>query len=252
MSSEIVASPSGSFPPGGGPSLTIPPYVSRSGFVEAPITHAWDDADPEPAYLFMDERLQHRIGKTSDRGVLALSAGFAEWVAWRMSGFSDDPSLLLKIEATWAAIVDWRYLKLWERASSRNWQGPVRGPMWGASDMLRRVIDLTKREQFAFPESVCLSYLVLHIAPDPKPFKEWRRSALGRLSTFYPRDMQNVLGAVLPRQVLDPDFPYKPEKAAEMVAAFIEGLNPLRNPYLRPASEMLDLGFQGTPYSTRG
>jgi hypothetical protein len=230
-------------------SLSLPDYIRRTGIMDAPIVHTWDDADPEPAYLALDERLYNRIGKTSDRGVLALSAGFAEWVAWRLSKVSNDSTLFQIIEALWAGIIDWRYMKPLQRLDRKAYQGPARGPLLGAAKLLRRILDLTKRRQFAFPEAACLSYLDLYVMPDAKPFKDWRRFVIVRLATLYPRDKKDLLGAPVPREVLDPDSVYTPDMAPALLARFLTGLDPTKNPYLRTSAEMIQAGFEGVPYS---
>jgi hypothetical protein len=229
--------------------MLMPPYVQRSGIADEPVSHTWDDDDPEFAYVGIDERLQHRIGKTTDRGVLALSAGFAEWIAWRFHKLSGDPLLFDKIEAVWAGIVDWRYLSRQQLSEQHNWHGPVRGPIWGAASWLDRIVDLLKREQFAWPEAVCLSQLMLHVTANPEPFKDWRRFAIGRLSKLYPRDTQSRLGLPLPRQVLDPDVKYDKAMAPALIDAFLRGLDPSRNPFLASQADMALAGFTGTPYT---
>src|SRR6186713_2560024 len=106
--------------------LILPPYIQRSNVVD----------DPEFAYARLDERLQHRMDGTTDRGVLALAAGFAEWVAWRFSKLSGDVLLFNKCEAIWAANVDWRYLSSQPLPPVVDWRGPVRGPLWSAANWL--------------------------------------------------------------------------------------------------------------------
>lgn len=228
--------------------ISLPKYIDTTGIIDHPIEHSWDDDDPEFVYARLDERLQHRIAKISDRGQLVLSCGFAEWIGWRLKKFSDDPMLFNKIEAVYTGIIDWRYLSTRKLPNRQDWKGPSRGPLWAAAELLNRLIDLTKRKQFASPESVCISFLVLHIIPDPKPFKDWRRFAIQRLSTLYPLDMENVLGLPVPRESLDPDLNYKPGQESELLGNFLSNLDPTTNPFLCTSEEMFEAGFEGTPY----
>jgi hypothetical protein len=57
------------------------------------------------------------------------------------------------------------------------------------------------------------------------------------------------LGVPVPREILDPDFDYEPEKAEGLLARFLNDLDPNENPYLSPPEEMIKAGFEGTPYS---
>jgi hypothetical protein len=228
--------------------LSMPAYIQRAGVADMPVVHAWDDSDPEFAYVGMDERLQHRIAKTSFRGVMALAAGFAEWVAWRHSKVCSDPLLFQKIEAMWAGVVSLHYLKKIPLPRPEDWQGPVRGAVWAGANWLDRIVDLTRRRQFAYPEAVCLSQLVEYVLPDISAFKQWRRFAIGRLAKLYPDDQADLMGAPIPREALDPDFTYTPDQAAALIDTFLRTLDPQQNPFLCSAKEMLDSGFVGTPY----
>lgn len=229
--------------------LSLPSYVESSGIMNAPVEHNWDDSDPMAAYAWLDERLQHRIGAISHRGRLAVSAGFAEWIAFRLKPFCSDPLLFHKIEAIYAGIVDWRYMSSQALPSRRDYLGATRAPLWEAAKLIDKMVDLTKRKQFATPESVCLSFLALHVIPNPKPFKDWRRFAIGRLTTLYPLDRDIPLGPPVPRDALNPDLDYKPEMAHQLLSKFLKSLDPRTNPYLRSAPEMIAAGFEGTPYS---
>ena len=102
--------------------ISLPKYIDTTGIIDHPIEHSWDDDDPEFVYARLDERLQHRIAKISDRGQLVLSCGFAEWIGWRLKKFSDDPMLFNKIEAVYAGIIDWRYLSTRKLPNRQDWK----------------------------------------------------------------------------------------------------------------------------------
>jgi len=197
----------------------------------------------------MDERLQHRMDGTTDRGVLALSAGFAEWILWRFSKQSSDPLLLNKIEAMWAGIVDWRYLSPLRMPPAHEWRGPVRGPIWSAANWLDRIVDLLKRREFATPEAVALSQLMLHVIAHPDAFKNWRRFAIQRLDKLYPSTEQDLLGRPVPREALNPDIKYDPATASALIDTYLRGLDPSLNPFLAKPADMVVAGFTGTPYT---
>ena len=230
--------------------LDMPDFIARARVADVPITHSWDDADPGKAYLTPDEALQDRIDRTSDRGVIALSLGFAEWIAWR---FRFDPShltLLQVIEAGWAAEVDWRYLStVVEKLHWKEWHGPVRGPICASVKLVRDVIRLIRTGQFASPEAVCLSRLVLYVLPNSELFKEWRRFAIRRLSEVNSSKQSEVLGKPIPREALNPEWPYSPKDANRLLMEYVRRLKHSENPYLASPQAMKKAGFEGRPYN---
>jgi hypothetical protein len=156
--------------------------------------------------------------------------------------------LVDKSEAVWAGIVDWRYVSVMPLPSQEAWQGPMRGPLWAAANWLDRMVDLLKRRQFASPETVGLSQLLLYVVSKPVSIKDWRRFAIKRLTTMYPADPNQRLGSPIPREALDPDTKYDASTAPALINAFSRGLSPARNPFLATPSAMFAGGFAERPY----
>jgi hypothetical protein len=230
---------------------TIPNYIEQANILESPVKHAWNDEDPQLFYLG-DARLEHRIDKICQQGVVALSAGFAEWIAWRLSKYCNDPVLFYEIEAIWAGIIDWRYIRPLGNSrmapDRKHWKGAERGPVYAAFYLLVGIVSRTKKGVCPLSESSFLSQLALHVIPDPKPYKNWRRFVIGRLTDMYPCDKDDELVASIPREALDPDFNYKPNMSNELLSAYLQSLNYEKNPFLRSPEEMMHEGFEGTPY----
>jgi hypothetical protein len=231
-------------------SLLMPDYIAGANVTGTPITFEWDDANPDKAYIKPDEALRNKIDTTSQRGVTALSLGFAEWIAWRFQHDNAHLTLLQLIEATWAGVIDWRYLSTdAPRLRWSEWQGPVRGPICAAFKLLRDIVRLTRTKQFASPESVCVSRLALHVLTRPEPFQDWRRFAMLRLAETDPRLQEDTLGKPIPRKALDPDIDYTREKGDDLLADFLGSLDYAANPYLASPENLKSAGFAGTPYS---
>jgi hypothetical protein len=232
--------------------ITIPSYIERTGIVEMPVKHAWNNSDPESLFP-EDARLAKRIGAICNRGVLALSAGFTEWIAWRLNKYSADPVLHFEIEAVWAGIIDWRYLGPLVQSSRApdpdDWRGASRGPVRYAFRGLSQIVALAKRSSYLADDSSCLSNLALLVMPDPEPFKEWRRFAIERLSKLYPYRLKgDVLGPPIPRKALDPNEKFEPEMATALLSDYLETLDYKKNPFLRSPKEMIKDGYKGVPY----
>lgn len=229
--------------------FTPPPYIVRAKSLKAPITYDWDDQQADDYFLKPDERLRTEIRVISKRGTLSLSLGFAEWVAWRSDNEVVQSTVLPALEAIWAGGVDWKYLSTRNSPSWEGWSGPVLGPLAIVFRTLADIIRLTKREQFASPESVCLSRLCEHVVPSLTAFKSWRRSVIKRLKETHPKTQGDPLGDAVPREALDPAFDYRPEQDKELIRQFLCGLDFKKNPYLASPAEMKKAGFKGTPYS---
>ncbi len=234
--------------------LKMPGYIDRLGISNDPIQYPWDDKKPMEAHRGNDSKLSAKISDISGKGIVALSIGFTEWIAWRLSKHSDDQIPFQVIEASWASIVDLRYMHPLNTPGLKleriDWQGPVRGPLCDSYHLLSRLMDYAARDQAIEEEAVLLSNLALYVLKDHKPFKEWRRFVIQRLTEFYPWEEGETYRseAPIPREVLDPDFDYKPEMAKELIGNYIEGLDYKQNPYLRSPEEMARDGFEGTPY----
>lgn len=232
--------------------LVMPSYIQRAKILDTPIRYAWD---AKSFYKFLgDERLANRIAKISLKGIAGLSAGFAEWVAWRLDSHFQDPILLNYVEAVWAGVIDWRYLR--ERTSVqgapyylKDWQGVVRGPVIATFNEVDEILLGVKQTMGVDMSCSCFAQLTEYVMPDKKPFKDWRRFAIGRLSQLYPYNRKDPFGPAIPREILDPDIDYKPEMAGAFLANFLQRLDPKQNPFLHSSEEMIADGFEGTPYT---
>jgi hypothetical protein len=232
--------------------LAIPGFIEEAGVLNSRDPDDWDDGEV-PLWMYTeDERLAHRIDKTCGRGVAGLSAGFAEWIAWRFSKDCDDPVLFHYIEAVWAAVVDWHYIRpvddVAETPLPEVWKGPVRGPLCTAFNLLEEIVRGRAHSSSAYLTSSCLSKLASHVLPDPEPYKVWRRQAIRRLSVLYPRNEDDELDPPIPRAALDTRIPYTPASADDLIRDYLHGLDFRENPFLSRPEEMVRNGFQGTPY----
>jgi hypothetical protein len=231
--------------------LTIPEYIRRLEIDVEPVLYSWNDADPGSIHR-QDERLATLIAKATDRAVVALSCGFAEWIAWRLHKKVNVLVLLHEIEATWAGIIDWRYLVPLSRADAaprkREWTGPERGPIYSTFHLLADVAWRARKPSYTAEASSCLSALAAHVLADPAPFLEWRKEVMRRLITVYPFDLKDRGGPPVPRELLDPEYDFRPGLSKQLLSGFLQSLDHTRNPFLRSPAEMIADGFQGMPY----
>ena len=87
-----------------------------------------------------------------------------------------------------------------------------------------------------------------YLLTDPGPYLRWRDRVLERLEVLYPLNPEDPRGAVVPREALDPDIDFHPEQIEDLINNFLKKLKPKTNPFLNPPQEMLEQGFDGTPY----
>ena len=252
--------------------LELPNHIRESSLVDAEIKYTWK----KPWQCkFEVPRLYNRISPIYGRGLLALSAGFAEWVFWLLNRHTDETIFFEFIEATWASVIDRRYLNHISKRygdfteeyynlginplnTSDFWNykedlcHSIRGPLFVSIHLLGEAVDLTvPSRQDGATRAVYLSNLAEQIVGKAPEFKKWRKAVVERLIKYHAReyDLDNWMGTPVPREVLDLKYDYKPEMANELLSAFLEKLDPSKNRFLLTSEELIDIGFEGTPYT---
>lgn len=200
----------------------------------APIKYEWDDKNEEDHYVREDARLYKRLSPMSKRAIMALAAGCAEWIGWRLEGTSLDAQYLQYLEASWAGLIDFDYIEPHKDYDLGEVMGPVRGPLNASLHTLRHIVRFTYEGEWGRTETVYLYYLARYVLPDRKAFTAWFDTVVERLCTHYPKPQSNEeLGEPVPRQVIDTSTEFKPEQAREQIAEFLKGLAPSHNPFLK-------------------
>jgi len=232
---------------------TFAPYIPVADIADKPVDYVWNDGNVL-FYYREDPRFENRLAKICARGVVALSAAIAEWIGGRWPSLAQ-PVLFWELEAVWAGIVDWRYLR--PPATSphapqgESCKGPDGGPICDAFFTLANIAARAERSSSLVSHCSALSQLAIHVLPNPEEFKAWRRRAMAQLTDLYPRQKDAPLGPPIARQTLDPQYSYTPESVDHALREFVRGLYPTENPFLRSPEELKALGFHGTPYDNR-
>jgi len=230
--------------------LSIPSYIQAAGVVHQPIEHEWKDAD-EQAVLTGNATLEPKIRTISHKGIAAISLGAIEWLIWRLEQHLPDRVPFQIVEASWAGIIDWRYLK-WQDLPIEEWEElpwPVGEPLINAFRLFKEMLFMLRDGGFIPVISSCLAELPLHVLNDPEPYKQWRRFVVRRLAKKHPANREDRMGTAVPRQALDPNCDYESANSAELVSVFLQGLDHSQNPYLSSPEEIIEQGFSGTPYA---
>ena len=145
--------------------------------------------------------------------------------------------------------------------SREDWVGPVRGPLWCAMTWLIPMVLMGDED----PDEVVsglsyLSRLAMHVIPDLAGFRVWLEGCAIRLAQQYPQqpisaftDLFGELsearrGPYVAREALDLSRPYVPDSSSALMQGFLQTVDPDRNPLLRSAADLIDIGYQGVPY----
>jgi hypothetical protein len=240
--------------------ITIPSYIESAGIVGQPLKYKWSVAVSENIAEQQSARIENLVDELTFKGILTLSLGVAEWIAWRMDGLSDFKKPLLAIEGLWAAIVDPLYFCDFEPFDIGGSKGPADGPLYDMMDRLSLIFTSYIYNEASITEDVIpLAFLARHVMPDKLPFEEWFKVVLKRMTKVCPLDKNYIdpsrgtydssYEEPLSREILDPKVHYDGDRARKMISEFLTHLNHVNNPYLRSPQDMVKLGFQGKPYS---
>jgi hypothetical protein len=227
--------------------LAIPPYLQVPGIQDRRVHYAWDDWNVEAVDMPLEPVLQDVLQRLSQRAIVAFTIATAEWIVHRFGTLSDDPVPSQVIEAAWAQVVNFRYSTHSDIARA-EWRGPVRGPLGTAIRRVRFAVQQAENCGEPAWRAGRASRLAEHVLPDPAPFVLWRERTLERLQTTSPADSEEKLGEVVPREALDPDAAVAVEQTEMLINRFLASLDYRTNPFLASPDEMLQRGFEGTPY----
>jgi hypothetical protein len=240
--------------------LSIPRYLQAASVQDNSIRYEWDDWKPIPAARTPDEKLVARLSRVSQRAVLAFGCGTAEWIVYRFGLLCDDPAPWNFLEAAWAMLVDVRYCGYgsaiqWQDYARDDWTGPVKKPIKTALVRLESAIQLLAWEGHTDPSvyTAIIFALTSYVMTDPTPLRTWSSEVLSRLEFLYPRNDNDPLGDVVPREAIDPEFMFDPAATEELINRFFRQCNYQTNKFLSPPEGMRehfegDDDFVGTPY----
>ena len=240
--------------------LTIPAYLKAANIQDRSVRYEWDDWNDLPALDKPDAALAARLKRVSQRAVLAFMCATAEWIVFRFGTLCDDPAPWAYIEAAWAAVIHVRYVGYgtgtgWQEFAVKGWDGPVRGPIKDALELLETGFQQLSWEGHTDPTryAVLMAPLARYVMTDPGPYNDWSERVIGRLEALYPRDPADALGDVVPRQAVDPAFDFLPEQTEPLINQFLASLDFRRSAFLSSPEGMLehfdgDEDFSGTPY----
>lgn len=243
-----------------------PPHIVATGLCGKPVDFDWEEDDTLQYYDRTSKQLSVRVLPLSPRAQLALAAGIAEWVIWRLHGLADLDDVRQFIEAVWAGVADYRYVIEWTRPQDRELSGPVLQPQWIAARLLDDVLLTGMRRVPTHEETMNLAFLAQHVVRGNRAYKSWLKEVTERLAKISPMsDYTRVYfktlrhtqeerrafdwGAPVPRAAMDTTTEYHESQAAQLIDAYLRQLDPSPNRFLNTREQLRAAGFEGEPYT---
>jgi hypothetical protein len=196
----------------------------------------------------------------SVRASYALSVACAEWVAARLEGHIDTADSWRRIEASWAATVDWRYASLPKpQAPTRAESTPLVDARWLLDRTLTMGLDFYVKTWRAVANkgvrncALRQALLARQVVDRHAPFDDWLAASMRRAHQLFPAsDVPIEQESFVPRQAFDASSAWNEQASEEARLQLVASLGPAANPYLRPEVDMQADGFEGPAYPALG
>ncbi|HEY5909320.1 MAG TPA: hypothetical protein VJA21_01815 [Verrucomicrobiae bacterium] len=240
--------------------LAIPEYLRKSNVQQSSVHYQWDDWDDLPALEAPDKEVIARLAMVSQRAALAFACGSAEWIVWRFARLCDVSAPWDFVAGAWAMIIDVRYCGYgtgtgWQEYSLGDWEGPVKGPIKDGLELLETAFQQLAWEGHTDPTRYAglIAVLTSYVMTDDLHYKKWSGQVLQRFESLYPRNPEDLLGDVVPRQAVDTELDFHVDQSEALINQFLASLDYRTNAFLSSPEGMLEHfdgedDFRGSPY----
>lgn len=199
-----------------------------------PADYAWD----EPRYLvhfhYLPAELHDRLLHLTHNANLALAIGSGLWILARLAPLDPDLEPQEFTQAVWAEMTQ-DYVCDRHYPPSDLWRGPVRGAMVTEMTILFDALDERGNNPVMADRAVWMNNFAHHVLGPMPAYDAWFEATVQRLEIHHsweaegsPKaalfDQHFPAGRPLSPEVLDPAFPYDPDKAPELLERFINRL----------------------------
>lgn len=235
-----------------------PKYIAEAGIATKVARYPWDEWRCKDYYRFTDEGMFERLDLLTNKANTSLCIAIGEWVRERFSLLDPDPTLGEYLEAAWAGAIRPEYC-IYVETDDDAWRGPIRGPMALTLTVVNDVLFTLLSNPHA-AERVCWLYnLASHVLPNTEAFEHWFEACVLRLERYYSQAVDTSeeedlfadlpwQGSPVPREAFEPAFDYSPAAAPSLLDAFLRGLKPESNPFLRAPDELSGIEEIPMPY----
>ena len=232
---------------------SIRKHLINSGVQNNVLHYEWDNWDLEKAYLPLDKEFEKKMMGIGKRAVIAFTIGCLEWIVFRLDGLFTEEDPKQYLEASWAAIVDGRYL--WPLELDYDyWSTPILGPLaLGTAIAIEATVKTYEEEVESrmepATEAAEIEKLVRHVLNQTDAFESWKEAVVQRLEHLYPRNPDDVLGPLVPPDVVNVDQEFSKKGVEERIDTYLRSLDVKSNPYLVDPEDMYSENFKGVPYT---
>lgn len=209
----------------------IPTYIHKSVFNKETISHKWNDWDPYELISDANQDVILSLSKLSLSGMLCFVVGCIEWVVYRCSYDHNYRLPYEYIEAFWVYLAGVESAIPEEVTEDDRWEGALDGPI---NLVLGKFY--TTNHTFDFGgspvEAAFSAQVALHVLHDLDPFLRWQTEVLDRLNRFYASNDSADGFKIIPHQILNPDFDYRPELTNSLIREMLLGIDFASNRFL--------------------
>ncbi|OWQ48342.1 hypothetical protein CDL60_07140 [Roseateles noduli] len=243
--------------------MNLPDYLTQMALPRLPFDFDWDEPIRNTLLDDDDERnvrLADQIGELRDEAIFGLALAAASWVVARVDGEApaeDVRDALLRIEAMWALCADLHYARLTDPPIFGDVAPPLaEEPLWVCRTLLFWLYRSAVQGEDLNGEALSMVLLARQVMGKHKGFSAWLTQAIKKAKAQYALadddeedEDSELVWKPVPPEFFWPAFAWTTQEDAQArVDAFLAGLDPAANPYLRDAHDMSTHGFEGRPY----
>ena len=228
---------------------SMPKYIQTANIDNTELHFTWDDWKVSELFTYDSTAIAEKLLKLEPRAQVAMGVGIYEWIAWRFRKVTDELLPYRLAEAAWLGVSDPFHMAYVE-LERRSWMGPVRGPLWCAVTWLVPMVFYKQKGEEELESGLrYLPRLAMHVLPDPRPFEEWINFVSNRLLYLYEAkkddpfddlfELNDHGGVVVPKEALDPDFEFSPDRSEKLFQKYLQSTDPEKNPIINGPEQMV-------------
>jgi len=240
--------------------LQPPRFVQPAHAADGELLYPWDEWHVRDYYMFTDPDDFKRLDALTNKANTALTIAAGEWICVRFAPLDADPIPLQFLEAAWAGIIHPAYCEYTETVDDQ-WRGPVRAPLAVTIAIANDALFCLRDDPHVATRACWMRNLARHILSAPDRFDAWFDVCTERLARYHAKNndpgalVSSVFddfpaqGVPVPREALDPAYPYDPVEAPQLLDRFLRSLDVSANRFLRSPLELRDVDdLPGPPY----
>jgi hypothetical protein len=251
--------------------LTIPKILDTPEFLDAKLDYKWTNSIEDGMTERVSDILFDTVCPLNHKAQTGLAIAMTEFIYWRLHKFCEKKNIELTtsfslVEILWTGIIDKQYAVCYPPRIFDIEDAKIVGVISNTDAFLSYTSKrYLKGSYFTYESVPSLVKLARHIAPDKDWFDNWITDIFQRALKLFPAlyDVDEIiferntyekmvydssLEPSIPREFFfEPDFDYEKAAIIALNQAYLDNLDP-NNLFLNPTKEIIENGFEGTPY----